>query len=111
MDPIVNQAAKAHYMFGGKAKVPIVFRTQGGGGRGNAAQHSQSLEAWFVHVPGLKVVMPSNPYDAKGLLLSCILDDDPCVFISNSPTLWTSGPAPEPGYRVPLGKANFMGRE
>ena len=83
MDPIVNQAAKARYMFGGKAKVPLVVRTQGGAGRGNAAQHSQSLEAWFVHVPGLIVIQPSSPYDAKGLLKSAIRNDNPIIFIEN----------------------------
>ena len=80
MEQMVNQASKARYMFGGKAKVPIVLRTQGGGGRGNAAQHSQSLEMWFVHTPGLIVIQPSTPYDAKGLLKSAIRNDNPIVF-------------------------------
>ena len=77
MDQIVNQAAKMKYMFGGKAVLPLTIRTMAGGGMGMAAQHSQSLEAWFCHVPGLKVVMPSNPYDAKGLLVAAIRDDNP----------------------------------
>ena len=77
MDQIVNQAAKARYMFGGKVSVPLVMRTQGGGGRGNTAQHSQSLEMWFVHTPGLVVIQPSTPRDAKGLLKSAIRSDDP----------------------------------
>lgn len=83
MDQIINQAAKIRYMFGGKVKVPIVIRTQGGAGRSNAGQHSQSLEAWFYHIPGLKVVMPSTPQDAKGLLKSSIRDDNPVIFIEH----------------------------
>jgi len=80
MDSLVNQAAKMRYMFGGKAKVPMVLRTPGGSGTGAAAQHSQSLEAWFCHVPGLKVLAPSTPYDAKGLLKAAIRDDNPVMF-------------------------------
>ena len=80
-DQIVNQAAKMRYMFGGKAKVPMVVRTPEGSGTGAAAQHSQSLEAWFCHIPGLKVVAPSTPYDAKGLLISSIEDDNPVIFM------------------------------
>jgi pyruvate/2-oxoglutarate/acetoin dehydrogenase E1 component len=105
MDQIVNQAAKAHYMFGGKARVPLVIRTQGGGGRGNAAQHSQSLEMWYVHVPGLIVVQPSTPYDAKGLLKTAIRDDNPVVFIEHKLLYNTTGPVPEEEYLVPLGAA------
>ena len=105
MDQIVNQAAKVRYMSGGQATVPVVFRTQGGGGRSNAAQHSQSLEAWFVHVPGLKVVSPSTPYDAKGLLKSCIRDDNPVVFIEHKLLYFTSGEVPEEEYTIPLQKA------
>src|ERR671930_251803 len=83
MDQIVNQAAKLRYMFGGKARVPMVLRAQEGAGRGNAAQHSQSLEAWFCHIPGLKVVTPSTPSDAKGLLKSVIRDDNPVIFLEH----------------------------
>ena len=83
MDQIANQAAKARYMFGGKAKVPMVLRTAGGGGTGAAGQHSQSLEALVSHIPGLKVVMPSCPYDAKGLLVSAVRDDNPVIFIEH----------------------------
>jgi len=107
MDEIVNQTAKLRYMFGGKAQVPVVFRTQGGAGRGNAAQHSQSLEAWFVHVPGLIVVMPSTPHDAKGLLKSAIRDDNPIVFIEHKLLYSTEGPVPEAEYTVPLGKGDI----
>ena len=83
MDQTINQAAKLRYMSGGKVKVPIVIRTQGGAGTGEAAQHSQSLEAFFMHIPGLKVVMPATPYDAKGLLISAIRDDNPVIFIEH----------------------------
>jgi len=106
MDQIVNQAAKARYMFGGKARAPLVIRTQGGGGRGNAAQHSQSLEMWFVHVPGLIVVQPSTPYDAKGLLKSAIRDDNPVVFIEHKLLYNTTGPVPEEEYLIPIGVAD-----
>lgn len=102
MDQIVNQAAKIRYMYGGKASIPLVVRTQGGSGKGMAAQHSQSLEAWFVHVPGLKVVMPSTPYDAKGLLKSAIRAQDPVVFIEHKLLYNTKGPVPEKEYVVPL---------
>ncbi|MGQ9584943.1 MAG: alpha-ketoacid dehydrogenase subunit beta [Anaerolineae bacterium] len=107
MDEIANQTAKLRYMFGGKARVPVVFRTQEGAGRGNAAQHSQSLEAWFVHVPGLMVVMPSTPYDAKGLLKSAIRDDNPIVFIEHKLLYSTEGPVPEEDYTVPLGQGEI----
>ena len=106
MDQIVNQAAKARYMFGGKACVPLVIRTQGGGGRGNAAQHSQSLEMWFVHVPGLIVIQPSTPHDAKGLLKSAIRDDNPVVFIEHKLLYNTTGPVPEEEYLIPIGVAD-----
>jgi pyruvate/2-oxoglutarate/acetoin dehydrogenase E1 component len=82
-DQVVNHAAKYRYMFGGAVSVPVVYRTQGGSGRSNGAQHSGSLEAWFVHTPGLKVVMPSTPYDAKGLLKAAIRDNNPVVFIEH----------------------------
>ncbi len=106
MDQIVNQMAKVRYMFGGKATVPLVLRTQGGGGRGNAAQHSQSLEAWFVHVPGIYVVQPSTPYDAKGLLKTAIRDDNPIIFIEHKLLYATKGMVPEEEYLIPLGKAD-----
>jgi pyruvate/2-oxoglutarate/acetoin dehydrogenase E1 component len=105
MDQIVNQAAKARYMSGGQVGVPVVFRTQEGGGRSSAAQHSQSLEAWFVHVPGLKVVSPSTPYDAKGLLKSAIRDDNPVIFIEHKLLYFTSGEVPTEEYTVPLKEA------
>ncbi len=106
MDPIINQAAKAHYMFGGKVNVPLVIRTQGGGGRGNAAQHSQSLEMWYVHIPGLVVVQPATPRDAKGLLKSAIRNDNPVMFIEHKLLYNTKGPVPEGEYTVPIGVAD-----
>lgn len=108
MDQIVNQAAKMRYMFGGKAHVPIVIRTPGGGaGRGNAAQHMQSLEAWFCHVPGLKVIMPSTPHDAKGLLKSAIRDDNPVIFIEHKLLYAIKGEVPETEYTIPIGSADI----
>jgi len=109
MDQIVNQAAKARYMFGGKARVPLVMRTQGGGGRGNAAQHSQSLEMWYVHTPGLIVVQPSTPYDAKGLLKSAIRNDNPVIFIEHKLLYNTTGPVPpaDEELLIPLGVADI----
>jgi pyruvate dehydrogenase E1 component beta subunit len=106
MDPIVNQAAKMRYMFGGKARVPLVLRAQEGAGRGNAAQHSQSLEAWFAHIPGLKVVTPSTPADAKGLLKSAIRDDNPVIFLEHKVLYFTKGPVPDEEYTIPLGVAD-----
>ncbi|MCL5960035.1 MAG: alpha-ketoacid dehydrogenase subunit beta [Chloroflexi bacterium] len=106
MDSIVNQAAKIRYMTGGQAKVPLVIRTQGGAGRASAAQHAQSLEAWFIHVPGLVVIQPSTPYDAKGLLKSAIRSDDPVVFIEHKLLYNTKGPVPEEEYTLPIGKAD-----
>ncbi len=107
MDQIVNQVAKIRYMFGGKVEVPLVIRTQGGGGRGSAAQHSQSLEAWFMHVPGLKVVMPSTPYDAKGLLKTAIRDNNPVMFIEQKMAYNFKGEVPEEEYLLPFGKADI----
>jgi pyruvate/2-oxoglutarate/acetoin dehydrogenase E1 component len=107
MEQLVNQAAKMRYMFGGKAKVPMVLRTPGGSGTGAAAQHSQSLEAWFCHVPGLKVVIPSTPYDAKGLLKSAIRDDNPVIFIEQKLLYRKKGLIPEEDYTIPLGKADI----
>jgi len=107
MDQFVNQAAKMRYMFGGKAKVPIVLRTPGGSGTGAAAQHSQSLEAWFCHVLGLKVVVPSTPYDAKGLLKTAIRDDNPVMFIEQKLLYRKKRPVPEEEYVIPLGQADI----
>ena len=107
MDALVNQAAKIRFMSGGQIEVPLVARTQGGSGRSSAAQHAQSLEAWFVHTPGLKVVMPATPYDAKGLLKAAIRDNDPVVFIEHKLLYNTEGPVPEEEYVIPLGKADI----
>jgi pyruvate dehydrogenase E1 component beta subunit len=107
IDQIVNQAAQNRFMFGGQARVPLVVRTQGGSGRGNAAQHSKSLEAWFTHVAGLKVVMPATPADAKGLLASAIRDDDPIMFIEHKLLYRTKGQVPTGEHLVPLGKADI----
>ncbi len=105
MDQLVNQAAKYNFMTGGQGQVPMVLRTQGGSGNGVAAQHSQCLEAWFYHVPGLKVVMPATPYDAKGLLKSAIRDNGPVVFIEHKLLYVTKGEIPEEEYDIPLGQA------
>ena len=107
MDQMINQAAKMTYMSGGQTKVPLVIRTQGGGGRGNAAQHSQSLETLFAHIPGLKVVVPSTPYDAKGLLKSAVREGCPVVFIENKMLYNQKGEVPEEEYLIPLGKADI----
>ncbi len=104
-DQIFNQAAKMRYMSGGRASVPLVIRTQQGGGRGNAAQHSQSLETIFTHIPGLKVAIPSNPYDAKGLLKTAFRDPNPVVFIEHKLLYNTKGPVPVEDYTIPFGKA------
>jgi pyruvate dehydrogenase E1 component beta subunit len=106
MDQIANQAAKIRYMSGGQAKVPLVIRTQGGMGRSSAAQHSQSLEAWFVHLPGLLVAMPSTPYDAKGLLKTAIRLDDPVMFVEQKFLYNMKGPVPEGEYTLPFGMAD-----
>jgi len=105
-DQIVNIAAKNRYMFGGKSTVPVVYRTQGGAGRGIAEHHSQSLEAWYQHIPGIFVVMPSTPFDAKGLLKTCIRDDNPVMFIEQKLLYGTEGEVPEGEYTVPLGVAD-----
>jgi pyruvate dehydrogenase E1 component beta subunit len=105
MEQLVNQAAKMRFMFGGTIEVPFVLRTPAGSGTGAAAQHSQSLEAWFVHVPGIKVVMPSTPYDAKGLLLASIRDDNPVIFVEHKLLYKTRGPVPEEPYTIPLSSA------
>ena len=106
LDQLFNQAAKMKYMFGGKAKIPLVMRTMYGAGAGGAAQHSQSLEALFMHLPGLKVVIPSTPYDAKGLLISSIRDDNPVVFLEHKGLYFTEGEVPEDAYSIPLGLAD-----
>ncbi|MGQ9625952.1 MAG: alpha-ketoacid dehydrogenase subunit beta [Anaerolineae bacterium] len=105
MEQLTQQAAKIRYMFGGKAKVPMVLRTPAGAGTGAAAQHSESMENWFVHEPGLKVVMPSTPYDAKGLLIASIRDDNPVIFIEHKLLYKTKGPVPEESYTIPLGRS------
>ena len=107
LDQLYNQAAKMKYMFGGKAKLPLVMRASCGAGIGAAAQHSQCLEAWFMHVPGLKVVMPSTPYDAKGLLISSIRDDNPVVFLEHKLLYGMEGEVPEEAYTIPLGQADI----
>jgi len=106
MDQMVNQAAKIHYMSGGKWKVPMVMRTTLGAARRSAAQHSQSLHAWFSHVPGLKVVLPSTPYDAKGLLKEAIRHENPVVFFEDKMMYKMKGPVPAEDYTIPLGVAD-----
>ncbi len=105
MDGIVNQVAKMRYMFGSQYTVPLVIRTPSGAGLNSGPQHSQSLEAWFAHVPGLKVVMPATPYDVKGLLKSAIRDDNPVIFVENKTLHALKGEIPEEEYLVPIGKA------
>ena len=107
MDQIVNQAAKIRYMTGDSLNVPLVIRTQGSAGRGIAAQHSQSLEAWFYHIPGLKVVMPATSYDVKGLLKTAIRDDNPVMFIEHKMVYLRRGQVPEEEYTIPFGKADI----
>ena len=106
-DQIINHAAKWHYMFGGEFSVPITIRSIIGRGWGQGAQHSQSLQALFSHIPGLKVVMPATPYDAKGLLISSVLDDNPVIFIEHRKLYDIKGDVPEKFYRIPLGKAKI----
>src|SRR5215204_1500136 len=106
MDQMVNQAAKVHYMSGGKLRVPMVMRTTLGATRRSAAQHSQSLHAWFSHIPGLKVVVPSTPYDAKGLLKAAIRDDNPVCFFEDKMMYTTKGPVPDDEYTIPFGVAD-----
>lgn len=110
MDQLVNQAAKLHFMFGGQLSAPLVVRTQQGIGRGAGSQHSQSLEAWFAHVPGLKVVAPATPADAAGLLKAAIRDDDPVLFIEHKGLYARKGPAPPPEHVVPIGLAEVRRR-
>jgi pyruvate dehydrogenase E1 component beta subunit len=106
MDQIVNQVAKARYMFGGQYRLPLVIRTPCGGGLSAGPQHSQCLEAWFAHVPGLKVVMPATPHDVKGLLKTAIRDDNPVLFVENKALYGMKGEIPEGEYLVPIGKAD-----
>jgi pyruvate/2-oxoglutarate/acetoin dehydrogenase E1 component len=107
MDQLVNQAAKVHYMSGGAWKVPMVLRTTLGASRRSAAQHSQSLHAWLSHVPGLKVVLPSTPYDAKGLLKTAIRDDNPVIFFEDKMMFRMKGPVPVEDYTIPFGVADI----
>jgi pyruvate dehydrogenase E1 component beta subunit len=106
-EQLVNQAAKLRFMFGGNATVPMVLRTPAGSGTGAAEHHSQSFENWFTHIPGLKVVMPSTPYDVKGLLISSIRDDNAVVFVEHKLLYKVKGPVPEEPYTIPLGKADI----
>ena len=108
MEQLVLQAAKIRFMFGGKATVPMLLRLPGGSGTGASGQHSGSYENWFVHVPGLKVVMPSTPYDAKGLLLAAIEDENPVMFFEHKLLYRTKGPVPEEMYTIPIGKSNLV---
>jgi acetoin:2,6-dichlorophenolindophenol oxidoreductase subunit beta len=107
MDQIVNQAAKIHYMSGGTWKVPMVLRTTMGATRRSAAQHSQSLHAWPSHIPGLKVILPSTPYDAKGLLKTAIRDDNPVIFFEDKMMYRLKGPVPAEEYTIPFGVADI----
>ena len=107
MDQMVNQAAKVHYMSGGKWKAPMVMRTTLGATRRSAAQHSQSLHTWFSHIPGLRVVIPSTPYDAKGLLKTAIRDDNPVAFFEDKMMYRLKGPVPEGDYTIPFGVADI----
>jgi pyruvate dehydrogenase E1 component beta subunit len=108
MDQIVNQAAKIHFMLGGELSVPMVLRAPSGSGTGAAAQHSQSLESWFAHVPGLKVVLPSSPADAKGLLLAALDDPNPVIVLEHKLLYKNSGHVPQEMYRTPIGVSNTV---
>jgi acetoin:2,6-dichlorophenolindophenol oxidoreductase subunit beta len=105
LDQVMNQAAKFRYMFGGKARTPMVLRATYGAGTGSASQHSQTLHPFFTHIPGLKLAVPSNPYDAKGLLIQAIRDDDPVVFLEHKALYDTVGEVPDRAYAVPFGEA------
>lgn len=107
-DQIINQAAKLRFMTGGHLKIPLVIRSPQGSGTGAASQHSQNVEAWFLNIPGLKIVAPSNPYDAKGLLKSSIEDDNPIIFLEHKLLYSTKGELPEEDYRVPIGKSKVV---
>lgn len=108
MDQVVNHAAKLRFMTGGQTHVPLTIRTATGAGFGTGGQHADYLEAWFAHTAGIKVVAPSTPADAYGLLLSCIFDDDPCLFVESLPLYFAMGDAPVSGERIPLGKAKVV---
>ncbi|HSW08986.1 alpha-ketoacid dehydrogenase subunit beta [Aquabacterium sp.] len=108
MDQLVNHAAKLRFMTGGQTHVPLTVRTATGAGFGTGGQHADYLESWFAHTAGMKVVAPSTPADAYGLMLSCIFDDDPCLFIENLPLYFVPGAPPVPGTRVPIGKAKVV---
>jgi acetoin:2,6-dichlorophenolindophenol oxidoreductase subunit beta len=108
LDQVYNQAAKLKFMFGGDVTVPLTLTTAGGAGLSAGPQHSQSLEAWLAHVPGLKVALPSSPYDVKGLMVAAVRDDNPTVVILNKRMLGTKGPVPEEIYEIPLGQANTV---
>ena len=107
MDMIINQMAKMHYMFGGRGKVPMVLRINIGAGRGTAAQHSQSFHALFMHIPGMYVAVPSTPYDAKGLMIEAIRNDNPVVFVEHKKLYVEKGDVPEEGYAIPFGQAEI----
>ncbi|MBI5030300.1 MAG: alpha-ketoacid dehydrogenase subunit beta [Chloroflexi bacterium] len=107
MNQLVNQAAKMHFMFGGKASIPMVVRAPSGSGTGAAEQHSQSLESWFINVPGIKVVAPSTPYDAKGMLITAIRDNNPVLFMEHKLLYRTKGPVPDELYNIPLQQAEI----
>jgi pyruvate/2-oxoglutarate/acetoin dehydrogenase E1 component len=107
MNQLVNQAAKMRFMFGGKASVPMVIRAPAGSGTGAAAQHSQSLEAWFIHTPGIKVLAPATPYDVKGLLVAAIRDNNPVLFMEHKLLYRVKGAVPEETYAIPLGQAEI----
>lgn len=107
LDQILNQAAKMRFMFGGKAKIPMVVRANFGAGLGAGAQHSQSLEAFFMHIPGIKVVMPSTPYDAKGLMIAAIRDDNPVIYLEHKILYGLTGEVPEESYTIPIGSADI----
>jgi pyruvate dehydrogenase E1 component beta subunit len=108
MDEIVNQMAKMRYMFGGAATLPVTVLTMAGGGSNMAAQHSQNLEAWLAHIPGLKVITPANPYDAKGMIIAAARDDNPVFVVLNKRSLGLRGEVPETAYEVPIGKASVV---
>ena len=108
MDQLYNQAAKLKFMFGGDVSVPLTLTTAGGAGLSAGPQHSQSLEAWLAHVPGLKVALPSSPHDVKGLMVAAVRDDNPTVVVLNKRMLGTKGPVPEEIYEIPLGQANTV---
>lgn len=108
MDEVANQLAKMRYMFGGRATLPVTMLTMAGAGASLAAQHSQSLEAWVCHLPGLKVVMPTTPFDAKGLIIAAARDDNPVIVVLNKMSLAITGEVPEEAYEIPIGQANVI---